>query len=97
MPSLRKIRPISYTLLETADDQALEVQLGRDAQVHIDVERIVMGDERTGSRAARDGVEARGLNLHKAAGIHEVADLAHDGGTLLKRVRAHSGFTIRST
>ena len=75
--------------LETADDQALEVQLGRDAQVHIDVERIVMGDERTGSRAARDGVEARGLNLHKAAGIHEVADLAHDGGTLLKRV-AHT-------
>ena len=31
--------------LQAADDQALQVQLRRDAQVQIDVERVVMRDE----------------------------------------------------
>ncbi len=73
-------------VLETADDQTLEVQLGRNTQVHVDVQRIVMGDERTCCRTARDGVEARGLNLHKAAAIHKAADLTHDCRALLEGV-----------
>ena len=32
--------------LEAADDQPLQVQLGRDAQEHLLVERVVVGDER---------------------------------------------------
>ena len=33
-------------LLETADDQALEVELGRDAQVEVGVELVRVRDER---------------------------------------------------
>ena len=72
--------------LQTAYDQALEVQLGRNTQIHINVQRVVVGDERTSRRTARNGVQARGLNLHKTAGIHKVADLAHDSGALLKGI-----------
>ena len=73
-------------LLEAADDQTLEVQLGCNTHVHVDVQRIVMGDERTCCRTARDGVEAGRLNFHKAAAIHEAADLAHDCRALLEGV-----------
>jgi hypothetical protein len=41
--------------VEAADDQALQVQLRRDAQEHLHVQRIVVGDERLGRRAAGDG------------------------------------------
>ena len=49
--------------LHAADDQALEGQLGRDAHVHVDIERIVVGNERTRGRAAGNGVEDGGLDL----------------------------------
>ena len=32
--------------VHAADDQALEGKLGRDAHVHVDIERIVVGNER---------------------------------------------------
>ena len=41
--------------LEAAHHQALQVQLRRDAQVQVHVERIVVGLERTRRRAAGDG------------------------------------------
>ena len=62
------------------------MQLGRNTQIHINIQRVVMGDERTSRRTARNGVQTRGLNLHKTAGIHKVADLAHDSGALLKGI-----------
>ena len=34
--------------LHAADDQPLQVQLERDAQVQLHVERVVVGDERAG-------------------------------------------------
>ena len=49
--------------LHAADDQALEGQLGRDAHVHVDIERIVVGDEGSCRRAAGDGVEDGRLDL----------------------------------
>ncbi len=69
--------------LHAADDQALEVELERDAQIQIDVERVVVGDERAGVRAARLDVQHRGLDLDEPAivqgpaeaGDHRVADL----------------------
>ena len=39
--------------LEAADHQPLQVQLGRDAQVEVDVERVVVRHERAAPRAAR--------------------------------------------
>ena len=41
--------------LHAADDQTLQVQLGRDAHVHVDIKGIVVRDERTRVRAAGDG------------------------------------------
>ena len=38
--------------VHAADDQPLERQLERDPQVHVDVERVVVGDERLRRRAA---------------------------------------------
>ena len=49
--------------IHPADDQPLERQLGRDAHVHIDVERVVVRDERACRRAAGDGVQHRRLDL----------------------------------
>src|SRR5690606_40413165 len=54
-------------LLEAADDQALEVQLRGDAQVHGQVQRVVVGLERLGRRAARDHLQHRGLDFQEVA------------------------------
>jgi hypothetical protein len=53
--------------LHPADDQPLEVQLERDAQVQLHVERVVVGGERAGVGAAGLGVQHRGLDLDEAA------------------------------
>ena len=63
--------------LQTADDQALEVQLGGDAHIHINVERIVMRDERPRVRAARDGAEHGRLDLHEAEAVEVAAQERH--------------------
>src|SRR5438874_2577759 len=60
--------------LEPAHDQALQVQLGRDAQVQIRVERVVVRDEGPRGRAARDRMERRRLDLQEAALLEEAAD-----------------------
>ena len=62
--------------VEAADDEPLQVQLGRDAQVQVHVERVVVRDERPGGGAAGDRVEDRRLDLDVAA-VDEV--LAHRG------------------
>ena len=74
--------------VHAADDQPLEVQLEGDPQVHRHVERVVVGDERTGVRTTGLGVQDRGLDLHEAAGLqrateagdHGVADLEGPAG-----------------
>ncbi len=45
--------------LEPADDQALEVQLGRDPQIERDIERVHVRAERARRGAARDVQERR--------------------------------------
>ncbi len=65
-------------LLEAADDEPLEVQLGRDPQVHVHVERVVVGDERLGVRAAGDRVEDRRLDLDEPAVFEPAAHERHE-------------------
>ena len=62
--------------LEAAHDQALQVQLRRDAQVHLLVERVVVRDEGLRVRAAGDRVQHRRLDLEEAVVHHEGADRA---------------------
>ena len=58
--------------LEAADDQALQVQLRRDAQVHVQVERVVVREERArgGARpgsAASSASRPRGSRAHRGS------------------------------
>ena len=62
--------------LEAAHHQPLQVQLGRDAQEHLLVERVVVGDEGLGIGAAGDRVQHRRFHLQEAVLDHVVADRA---------------------
>ena len=64
-------------LLHAPDDKPLQIELRRDAQVHIHVERVVMGHERLGGCPAGDRVKDRCLDLDEVARFEEAADLAH--------------------
>ena len=75
--------------LEAADHQPLQVQLGRDAQEHLLVERVVVRDEGLGVGAARDRVQHRRLHLQEAVLDHEVADRA-DGLAARHEARARA-------
>ena len=68
--------------LQPAHDQALEVQLGRDPQVEVAVQRVVVRHEGPGQRAAVERLEHGGLDLHEAVLVEEAADGRH-------RLRAH--------
>ena len=61
--------------LEAADHEPLEVQLRRDAQVQVGVERVVVGHERPGDRPAGYGMHHRGLDFQEAAVDEEPADV----------------------
>ena len=60
--------------LEAADDQALQVQLGRDAQEHLLIQRVVVGDERLGVGAAGDRMQHGRFDFHEAVVDHELPD-----------------------
>ena len=83
-------------LVKAADNQTFQVQLQRDAQVHVHVQGVVVGDERPCSGAACDVVQDRGLHLQVALGVEEASQLAMIWERLTKTSRT-SGLTIRST
>ena len=62
--------------LEAAHDEPLQVQLGRDAEVEVDVERVVVGDERARGGAAELVPEHGRLDLDEA----RVGELAAERG-----------------
>ena len=64
--------------LHAAYDQALQVQLGGDAHIHIDVLGVVVGDEGARVGAACDGAEHRGLHLHEAQVVQIAAQERHE-------------------
>ena len=64
--------------IESAHHQTLQIKLWSDTQIHVDIQRIVMGDERTRRRAARDHLHHRGFHFHKVAAHHELANAGHD-------------------
>ena len=56
---------------EPADDEPLEVELERDPQVEIDVERVVVGRERPGQGSAGDRLQHRCFHFEIAALVQE--------------------------
>ena len=68
--------------VDAADDAALEVQLGGDAQVQVPLQLVVMRDERPRQGAAVQRLQHRRLDLDEAARVQEVADRLDDAGAL---------------
>ena len=64
--------------VDAADDAALEVQLGGDAQVEVALELVVVRDERLGQRAAVERLQHRRLDLDEAAVVQEPAHRGDD-------------------
>ena len=64
--------------LEAADDQPLQIELRRDAQVHVQIERVVVRHERPRRRAARNRLHHRRLDFHEIERIEIVAQVAQD-------------------
>ncbi len=67
-------------VLEAADDRPLQVQLGRDPQEEVAVERVVVGLERARRCAAGHPLQDRRFHLDVAALVEVVADRRHDLG-----------------
>ena len=77
--------------LETAHEQALQRQLGGNAQIVIAVERVQVRDERLGVGAAHDRLQERRFHLVVAQLVfHVMADSRHDFRALLEH-GAHLG------
>ena len=64
--------------LEAADHQALEVQLRRHAQVQVEIERVVVRDERLGRGAADEVMHHRRLDFEEAPRIEPAAHRGDD-------------------
>ena len=60
--------------LEAANDQPLQVQLRRHAQVQVHAQAVVVGDERPRRRAARNGVHHRRFHFQIVARVEEAAN-----------------------
>ena len=67
--------------LKSAYDEALEVELRRDTQVHIYVERVMMRDERTRTRTAGYLLQDRCLDLGITRLVKDLTHGAQDGRT----------------
>ena len=64
--------------LEAAHDQALQEELRRDAQVHVQVERVVMSHERTCHGTARYDLHHRRLDFHEVQCVEEAPQVLDD-------------------
>ena len=74
--------------LETTDDAPLEVELGRDSQIEVDVELVVMSNERARKGTAVARLQHRGLNLNEAALVEPATD-ARDHLRARDEITAH--------
>ena len=72
--------------LHAAYDQPLQIQLRGNTQVHVDIQGIVMSDERPCRRAAGNSPQHRGLNLKEVTLIQIITDGLHDIGASHKGI-----------
>ncbi len=76
--------------VEAADDQALQIKLRRDAQLEVDIQRVVVRRKWPCRRPTRNRVHHRRLDFEVAARIEELAHRAQHRGPLHKNL-AHIG------
>ena len=80
--------------LHAADQQPLEVQLQRDPQEQVDVERVVMRLERPGRGAAGDRVQRRPFDFDEAAAVRACRESSGRSCVRFKKPRHHA-FAVR--
>ena len=73
-------------LFKAAYDEALQVKLQRNTQLHVFVQRVIMRLKRARRRTAGIRNQHRGLHFHKSSAVEEIADLLNDLRALYKRV-----------
>ena len=66
--------------IHAAHNEPLQGQFRGDAHVHIDIQRVVVGDKGTGGSAAGDGVQHGGLHLNVAHAVQIVAQVLDELG-----------------
>ena len=71
---------------EAADYESLQIKFGSDTQIQIDVERVVVRDERPRTGAARDRLQDGRFYLRVARFIECVAQSFDDNGALSERL-----------
>ena len=72
--------------LEPADQAALQVQLRRDAQEQVHVQRVVVRRERPGGGAAVDRLQYGRFDFEKSAAMQHAAGVVDDPGALDEHV-----------
>ena len=83
--------------VDAADDQALQVELGRDPQVEVAVERVVVGRERPRQGAAVERLQDRRLDLDEAVLVEPAAHLGDRSGRGARRRARLSSLASRSS
>src|SRR5262249_49614132 len=73
-------------LLQPADDESLEIELGRDAQVEVGVELVVMGDEWPRERTAVARLQDGRLDLDESRLVEIAANRRHDARARDERI-----------
>ena len=87
-------------LFKAAYDEALQVKLQRNTQLHVFVQRVIMRLKRTRRRTAGIRNQHRGLHFHKSFAIKIFTNGADDTGTFNKRIlyfRIHNQIHITLT
>ncbi len=64
--------------IDSAHRQSLQIQFGGDAQVQVDVQSVVVGDERPGRRPARNGMHHRRFYFDITSRIEESPQFLND-------------------
>ena len=70
---------------ETAYDEAFQVKFCGDTKIQVDVERVVVGNERARAGSSRDGLQDRCLHLRVACFVQGGTQRFQDGRTLQER------------
>lgn len=71
---------------KTANNQALQIKLRCDAEIEVNVERVVVCDKRTGACAAGDGLKDWRFNFSVSSIVQHLAQRFDHLGTLQKRL-----------
>ena len=67
---------------KTAHDEALEVQFIGNTHIHIHIQGVVVGDERTGRGTTGDGLQDGGFHLQAAGLVEALPHRVHNLGAL---------------